>query len=168
MWSVLLQNLPLISLCSSVWFWAPGHAAWGRPSNCPCLGLRWWCWRRGRPSPGTTSSTCGRTPSAISAASEPRSSTESSAPDLWITSVSLLVLVDSLTRAWSLQESLWISRCYINVSKFNRCLSSRWPVFLVWLLGHFFLIPVLLLVVGWPTQPLLIKVFTSEKTCSSH
>lgn len=82
--SVLTPTLPSLS----VLFWVPGRVGWGRPSNCPCWGLRWWFWRRGRLSPGTMFSTCGRTPSMISAGSEPRSSTESFARVPWITLVS--------------------------------------------------------------------------------
>lgn len=166
----LLQFLPPFSsffVCFflSVWFWALGRAGWGRPSSWPCSALRWWCWRRGRRSPGTTSSTCGPTPSVISAALEPRSSTESSALDLWITSVSLLMLFDFLTCAWWPHESLWMSHCSVNVSKFIKSLSPSWPVFLAWLLFFFILCDHLFCVDLLHNN---LKVFSIEKTGALH
>lgn len=72
----------------SVWCWAQGHVGYGPPSSCPSWGLMWCWWRRGNLSPETTFSTCGPSPFLTSVGSEPRRSTENSAPDLWITLVS--------------------------------------------------------------------------------
>lgn len=84
--SPTLSDSVLLSLSALCWVLV--HVGWGRPSNCPCWVLRWWCWRREKGSPGTMFSTCGPSPYATSVGSEPKSSMANSALALWITSVS--------------------------------------------------------------------------------